>query len=113
MTDTTVKKLQSRASPKGPDGQKYLVSGTRVALRLWEEEPPGEPKPETRREYETVGFVFQGRARLYIEGQTVNLEPGDSWLVPRDASHQYEIIEPFTAVEATSPPARIHARDQE
>jgi hypothetical protein len=25
--------------------------------------------------------------------------------------HQYTIIEPFTAVEATAPPAEVHGRD--
>jgi hypothetical protein len=33
----------------------------------------------------------------------VLLEPGDSWVVPNGASHTYQILEPFTAVEATSP----------
>ena len=34
MTDTTVKKVSSGASPVGPDGQVYLVSGKRMAMRL-------------------------------------------------------------------------------
>jgi hypothetical protein len=32
--------------------------------------------------------------------------------VPRKASHTYRILEPFTAVEATSPPAFVHGRDE-
>lgn len=28
----------------------------RVAMRLWESEPPGPKKPESVREYEVVGF---------------------------------------------------------
>jgi quercetin dioxygenase-like cupin family protein len=43
----------------------------------------------------------------------VRLEPGDSWVVPRGAAHTYKILEPFTAVEATSPPAHAHGRDEE
>jgi quercetin dioxygenase-like cupin family protein len=46
-----------------------------------------------------------------LEGQTLNLKRGDSWLVPAGAMHQYTIIEPFTAVEATAPPAEVHGRD--
>lgn len=111
MGDTSVKKLDSVHSPRGSMGQKYLASGITVALRLWENEPPGEPKPVTRREYETVGYVIAGRAELHLEGQVVVLEPGDSWVVPKGATHSYNILEPFTAVEATSPPARIHDRD--
>ena len=93
-------------------GQKYLVSGKGVAMRLWENEQPGEGKPESRRDYETVGYVISGRAELRLEGQTLILEPGDSWLVPKGASHTYRILESFTAVEATSPPAQVHGRDE-
>jgi quercetin dioxygenase-like cupin family protein len=109
--DTTVKKVDSRHSPRGIDGQKYLASGKTVSMRLWENEPPAEPKQPTEREYETVGFVISGRAELHIEGQVVTLGPGDSWAVPKHARHQYRILEPFTAVEATSPPAQVHGRD--
>ena len=111
-TDTTVMKVKSAQSPRGDMGQKYLASGIHVAMRLWEDEPPGEPKPATRREYETVGYVIKGRAELHLEGQMVLLEPGDSWAVPKGASHSYKILEPFTAVEATHPPAVVHGRDQ-
>lgn len=41
----------------------------------------------------------------------VKLEPGDSWSVPKGARHSYKILEPFTAVEATSPPAQVHGRE--
>jgi quercetin dioxygenase-like cupin family protein len=106
MVDTTVKKVSSRSSPSGELGQKYLASGVRVSMRLWEDILPGEPKPPTTRDYETVGFVIKGRAELHLEGQMVLLEPGDSWVVPRGASHTYKVLDPFTAVEATSPPAQ-------
>jgi quercetin dioxygenase-like cupin family protein len=112
MGDTTVKKVDSRHSPRGHHGEKYLASGVTVAMRLWEDEPPGEPKPETRREYETVGYVIRGRAQLHLEGQVVLLEPGDSWVVPHGAAHFYRVLDRFTAVEATSPPAHVHGRDE-
>ncbi|WP_420393389.1 cupin domain-containing protein [Acuticoccus sp.] len=108
MTDTTIKKVTSATSPKGEKGQKYLVSGKSVAMRLWEDEAPTSSKTPHSNDYETVGYAISGRAELTIAGQTVTLEPGDSWLVPADAEHHYTIIEPFTAVEATSPPARMH-----
>jgi quercetin dioxygenase-like cupin family protein len=112
MSDTTVTKVDSRYSPQGALGQKYLASGVHVAMRLWEKEPAQENKPESRRDYETVGYVIAGRAELRLEGQTVLLEEGDSWVVPKGASHTYKILEPFTAVEATSPPAHAHGRDE-
>lgn len=112
MTDKSVKKVNSGSSPKGEMGQKYLATGKLISMRLWEDEEPGEPKPEEKRDYETVGYVVKGKAELHLEGQKVLLEPGDSWLVPKGASHTYEIQETFTAVEATSPPAEVHARDE-
>lgn len=110
--DKSIKKVSSEHSPQGEMGQKYLAAGKTVSMRLWEKEEPGEPKPEESREYETVGYVVEGRAELHLEGQKVLLESGDSWVVPKGASHTYEIKEAFTAVEATSPPAEIHDRDQ-
>ncbi|MBV9852631.1 MAG: cupin domain-containing protein [Armatimonadetes bacterium] len=112
MSDTTVTKIDSRHSPHGELGQKYLASGKNVAMRLWEAQPPGEPRPEVRRDYETVGYVISGKAELHLEGQTVLLESGNSWVVPQGASHTYKILEPFTAVEATYPPAQVHGRDE-
>ena len=109
--DTTIQKVSSRTSPKGPHGEKYLVSGKGVSMRLWEQETPGGDEHETARDYETVGFVLSGRAELHLEGQTIRLDPGDSWLVPKGARHRYHVIEAFTAVEATAPPAQVHGRD--
>ena len=112
MSDTSVKKVDSSHSPKGAMGQKYLASGKTVSMRLWEDQQPDEAKPPATREYETVGYVIKGRAELHLEGQMILLEPGDSWVVPKDASHTYKILESFTAVEATSPPAQVHSRDE-
>lgn len=113
MSDTTVMKVNSAHSPKGQMGQKYLATGKTVSMRLWEDEQAAEPKPAAAREYETVGYVIKGKAELHIEGQMILLEAGDSWMVPKDSSHTYKILEPFTAVEATSPPSQVHGRDDE
>ena len=37
--DTSVVKLDGSRSPRGPMGEKYLASGVRVSMRLWEAEP--------------------------------------------------------------------------
>jgi quercetin dioxygenase-like cupin family protein len=111
MNDATVKKVNGGRSPAGPQGQIYLVSGKRMAMRMWRDEAPRQDKPTSRHDYEVIGFVLSGRAELLIEGQTIRLEPGDSWLVPADAEHSYRILEPFTAVETTSPPFQVHGRE--
>lgn len=112
MNDTTVIKVTSKAAPSGDMGQKHLALSKKMAMRLWENEQPGEAKPMTQRPYEAIGYVINGRAELHLEGQMVLLEPGDSWVVPEGTSHTYKILEPFTAVEATTPPAVVHGRDR-
>ena len=111
--DTSITKVNARYSPRGKHGQKYLAAGIKISMRLWEEEQPGKPKSATQRDYETVGYVVSGRAELEIENQRIVLEPGDSWVIPKGARHRYKILEPFTAVEATCPPAEVHGRDKE
>jgi len=112
MADTTVTKVDSRTSPVGSMGQKYLATGKSISMRLWENEEPGSPKEPTARDYETVGYVLKGRAELHLEGQVIQLNPGNSWVVPKGASHTYKILESFTAIEATHPPAEVHGRDE-
>ena len=110
--DTTIKKVDSSRSPVGSMGQKHLATGKEMSMRLWDEVPPNDEKVPRRRDYETVGFVIAGKAEVEIEGQTAILQRGDSWVVPAGAEHTYRILEPFTAVESTAPPAEIHARDE-
>jgi quercetin dioxygenase-like cupin family protein len=59
------------------------------------------------------GYVLAGKAELHLEGQAVHLEPGDAWVVPKGSAHTYKILEPFTAIEATCPPAFAHGRDED
>jgi quercetin dioxygenase-like cupin family protein len=111
MGDTTVKKTDTTHSPKKGD-EKFLMSGKALSMRMWEDEEPGQDKPEVSRPYETIGYVLKGKAELHLEGQVVTLEAGDSYLVPKDARHTYKILETFTAVEATAPPAEQHGREE-
>jgi len=107
-----VDKVNDRSVTSGEMGQRYLASGKSVSMRLWDGQEPGDPEPEAARPYETVGYVIGGRAELRLEGETIPLAAGDSWTVPKGASHTYVILEPFTAVEATSPPAEVQGRDE-
>lgn len=107
MSDTTIIKVTSETAPTGDMGQKHLALSKKMAMRLWENEQPGEAKPEAQRPYEAIGYVIDGRAELHLEGQMVVLEPGNSWVVPEGASHTYKILKPFTAVEVTTPPAVV------
>ncbi|MBO9539537.1 cupin domain-containing protein [bacterium] len=105
MAMMNLTKINASRSEHGAQGQALLAKGNTVAMRLWQDEQPGLDKPMSRRDYETVGYVLKGKAELHIEEQMLVLEPGDSWVVPRGAAHTYKILETFSAIEATSPPA--------
>ena len=111
MSDTTIMKVDAAHAPTGTMGQRHLAISKSMSMRLWDEEP-GDGKPAKARDYETIGYVISGRAELHSEGQMVLLNPGDSWVVPRGASHSYKILEHLKAVEVTHPPAEIHGRDK-
>ncbi|HYZ84824.1 MAG TPA: cupin domain-containing protein [Bryobacteraceae bacterium] len=113
MSDTTIMKVDSRHSPVGKMGQKYLAISKSMSMRLWEEQPDKGDKQPSIRDYETIGYVIEGSAELHSEGQMVLLNAGDSWVVPRGAEHRYRILKPFKAVEVTHPPASVHGRDEE
>lgn len=113
MGDTSVVKVMSKNSPTGEMGQKYLASGVSLAMRMWDDLDKSDEDKNHKRDYETVGYVVSGKAELHIEDQKIILEEGDSWVVPKGAKHHYEILEKFTAIEATHPPAHAHGRDEE
>ena len=112
MSDNAAGVVEAAQAPTGEMGQKYLASDQTLAMRLWVESA-SEPKPLAARHYETVGYVISGKAELHLESEIVPLGPGDSWTVPLGVSHTYKILEAFTAVEATSPPAQAEGRDKD
>ncbi len=110
MADQSIKKVDSRYSPAGEMGQKYLTSGKRLSMRLWELKKGEEGAPHTR-PYETVGYVFEGRVEITVGDSVVTCGPGDAYLVPDGAERSYRVLEALVAVEATAPPAQINDRD--
>ncbi len=106
MATTSTTKIATADGTRGPDGEIILAAGERSAMRMWRNEEPGEPKTASTRDYETVGFVLNGKAELHLDGDVVTLTTGDSYTVPAGISHTYKILETFSAIEATTPPAR-------
>ena len=105
MINIELKAANSSTSLVDSIAQNYLVTEKSILMRFWENEQPAEPKLEAPREYEAVGYVIEGKAELHLEGKVIQLESGDSWVVPKDTSYSYKITEVFTAVEAANPSA--------
>ena len=101
----TIVVVNSNDTSVGAEAEVTLAAGASMSMRLWRNEQPHDKRPH-RSPYETLGYVISGKAELVIEGQTVLLVPGCSWLVPANAEHTYKIIEGFTAVECNAPPQR-------
>jgi mannose-6-phosphate isomerase-like protein (cupin superfamily) len=105
MNDSKNLKTTASDARTGADGSIRLAAGKSVAMRMWRNEQPDAPKPSASRPYETVGYVISGRAELHCGDSVTELCAGDSWIVPSDVEHTYRILEPFSAIEATAPPA--------
>ena len=59
----------------------------------------------------TGGYGGEGRVEVHVGDDTVTCGAGDSYLVPEGAVRHYKVLDDLTAVEATSPPARVDGRD--
>lgn len=90
----------------GKDGEKLLVNGRQMAMRLWEGEAVGTKKPAHANPYEYVAYVLEGALRVTIDGHSFEVGRGDSYCVPADTTYSLEILEEATVVEATSPSDR-------
>ncbi|NKI34757.1 cupin domain-containing protein [Wenzhouxiangella sp. XN79A] len=96
--------LRSEHIEQGPLGDLQLARGKRCGLRIWKDHMTAK-KAERTRPYEIVGYVAKGKIVLIVDGETLELVEGDSFVIPPDTSHAYAIPQPATVIEATSPPA--------
>ncbi len=92
---------------RGERGEKLLVNGERMALRLWDHEEVGTTTPDHSNPYEYVAYVIEGALRIRIDGRAAfEVRKGDSYCVPPDTTYSLEVLEKATVVEATSPSDR-------
>jgi quercetin dioxygenase-like cupin family protein len=59
--------------------------------------------PEHSHIYEQSGYLVQGKIRLSVNGQSQELNKGDSWNIPGGIMHKAEILINSIAVEVFSP----------
>lgn len=98
-------KVNLHETKHGDGGEHLLVRGENSQMRYWHGEEPAdtEDKDMHANDYETLGFVVSGRVELVFEDETLELGPGDSYLVPRGKQHTYRVRETLNAVEVISP----------
>jgi quercetin dioxygenase-like cupin family protein len=63
----------------------------------------GASLPEHTHPHEQIGYLVQGRIKLFIGDKSKVLAVGDSWCVPPNAVHRAEILEDSVAIEVFSP----------
>jgi hypothetical protein len=61
MEDTTITKVEAASSPRGQMGQKYLVAGKRVSMRLWIDEPGGKLKAPTAKSRGAQSLIWRDK----------------------------------------------------
>ncbi|MBA2340509.1 MAG: cupin domain-containing protein [Pyrinomonadaceae bacterium] len=98
--------VRGERAPRGAEGERLLVNGERMAMRLWENEKAGVGKPDHRNPYEYVAYVVKGALKITIDGHAFEVRAGDSYCVPANTTYSLQILEQATVVEATSPSDR-------
>lgn len=54
--------------------------------------------------HEQTGYLISGRLRFDLAGESRELSPGDSWLVPGGVPHQATALDASLLVDIFSPP---------
>ncbi len=65
---------------------------------------PGTVVPMHTHAHEQTGYVVSGRMRLQIADETLDLDPGDGYMIPGGAEHEATALEPLVIVDVFSPP---------
>jgi quercetin dioxygenase-like cupin family protein len=53
--------------------------------------------------HEQTGIMISGKLRFIVDGETMEVEPGDSWCLPGGAEHSAEALADSVVVEVFSP----------
>lgn len=77
-------------------GPKTMVTKMRYKQN---DKPPLHQHPN-----EQSGYVISGRYTITIGSTTCEIEPGDSYTIPRGVEHRIDIIEPGEVIDVFSPP---------
>jgi len=87
----------------GGINRQTLVHGERTHLVRFSLDK-GSGVPQHSHPHEQTGHLLSGRIRITINGQSHDLEPGDSWCIGSDVPHEAKASENATILELFSPP---------
>ncbi len=95
-----------------PSGYHQILPGIRIKTLAYGEKTHiteflltrGSQLPGHAHAQEQTGYLISGRIRLSIGAETFEMDPGDSWCVPRNTVHQATILADSVAIEVFSPP---------
>jgi quercetin dioxygenase-like cupin family protein len=60
--------------------------------------------PSHTHPHEQTGYLVSGRMEFKLGNEKLELEPGDSWLVPPDVPHEVKALEDCIIIDVFSPP---------
>jgi len=93
------------------NGYKEIISGISIKTLSYGENSllvefllqKGSSLPEHKHINEQTGYLVKGSIRLFIDGNSKVLHPGDSWTILSNVNHKAEILEDSVAIEVFSP----------
>lgn len=53
--------------------------------------------------HEQSGYVISGKYRMTLDGKTYELNPGDSYAIPGNTPHSFEVIESGEVIDVFTP----------
>ncbi|MBN6367650.1 cupin domain-containing protein [Providencia rettgeri] len=82
--------------------QAKFIHGTGFTIAFWTFKPKA-IIPEHVHEHETATTILKGSLRLTVDGRTVFLHAGDSFIIPSWAVHDAEALEPSEVIDVYTP----------
>jgi len=80
-----------------------LTDGDAITLVTVDMEP-GSTVPSHTHVNEQTGTLLSGRLQFDIGDETIDLQPGDAWMIPPNVRHEARAIDRCAIIEAFSPP---------
>ncbi|RQD71890.1 MAG: cupin domain-containing protein [Tindallia sp. MSAO_Bac2] len=82
--------------------RKNLVVGEKTMLCEFEL-IEGAKLPLHQHPHEQTGYLISGSLRFEINGEAVEMKPGDSWCIPGNVEHKVDVLENTKLVETFTP----------